>query len=217
MGNITIDNVIIDWLGHAGFMIKADGLVIYIDPYILPDTISLEDMADIILITHEHDFHCYPESIRRVRKSDTTTLIPENMSLQFRGDARRIVEGDSLTGELSIKGVGIEVVPAYSRESSLHPRGEGLGYIVEVGGMRIYHAGDTDLIPEMSNVSADVALLPIGGTSTMDEEQASEAAVVLSPKVVIPMHYGTGDTAAEPEKFRELVKEKAPGIDVVIL
>lgn len=217
MGNITIDNVLIEWLGHAGFMIKAEGLVIHIDPYAVPDNLPFDDMADIILITHEHDRHCHPDSIRKVRKSDATTLIPENLSLQFRGDARRILEGDSLTGELAIKGVGIEVVPAYNIGSSTHLRGEGVGYIVKVGNLRIYHAGDTDLIPELGDVSADVALLPIGGVSTMDEEQAAEAAVLISPKVVIPMHYGEGDDRADPEKFRELVNEKASGIDVVIL
>ena len=217
MGNITIDNVLIEWLGHAGFMIKGDDLVIHIDPYILPDTFSPEDMADIILITHEHDRHCHPDSIRKVRKSDATALIPENLSLQFRGDARRVIEGDSLTGELAIKGVGIEVVPAYNRESSCHARGEGVGYVVDIGGLRIYHAGDTDLIPEMADVSADVALLPIGGVSTMNEEQASVAAVSISPKFVIPMHYGKDDNSADPQKFRDLVKDKSSGIDVVIL
>ncbi|TGC06754.1 MBL fold metallo-hydrolase [Methanolobus halotolerans] len=217
MGNVTIDNVLIDWLGHAGFMIKADGLVIHIDPYMLQDTVSRDDMADILLLTHEHGSHCHPDSIRRVRKSDATTLVPENMGLQFRGDARRVEEGDSLTGELAIKGVGIEVVPAYTRDSSFHPREDGVGYIIEVGGLRIYHSGDTDFIPEMSDFSADVALLPIGGTSTMDEVQAAEATAIISPKIVIPMHYSAEDTLADPEKFRELVKQKAPGTDVVIL
>ncbi|WP_406655695.1 MBL fold metallo-hydrolase [Methanolobus sp. ZRKC2] len=217
MGNITIDNVFIEWLGYAGFMIKADDLVIHIDPYILPDPLPLEDMADIILITHEHEHHCHPDSIRKVRKSNATTLIPENLSLQFRGDARRVIEGDSLTGELTIKDVGVEVVPAYSKESPCHARGEGVGYVVDVGDLRIYHAGDTDLIPEMNGLYADVALLPIGGTFTMNEEQATEATMMLSPKVVIPMHYGADDSLADPKKFRELVNEKAPAVDVVIL
>ncbi|MBN2110923.1 MAG: MBL fold metallo-hydrolase [Methanosarcinaceae archaeon] len=217
MGNIIINDVLIEWLGYAGFMIKADDLVIHIDPYILPDPLSEDDMADIILITHEHDRYCHPDSIRKVRRPDATTLIPENLSLQFRGDARRIMEGDSLTGELAIKGVGIEVFPAYTEGSSSHPRGEGVGYVVEVGGLRIYHAGGTGLIPEMGGISADIALLPIGGTSTMDEGQAAEAAVMISPEVVIPMHYDEDDNRSDPEKFRELVKEKAPEIDVVIL
>jgi len=217
VGSITIDNVLIEWLGYAGFMIKAEELVVHIDPYLLPEDLSLEDMADILLITHEHEGHCNPDSIRKVRKPRATTLIPENMSLQFRGDARRVEEGDSLTGDLNIKGVGIEVVPAYNVGSDYHSRADGVGYVVEIGGLKIYHAGDTGLIPEMNVISCDIALLPIGGTSTMDEEQAAEMVSILSPKIVIPMHYGADGISADPEKFSAMVKKRSPGTDVVIL
>ena len=205
-------------MGYAGFMIKGSDRVIHIDPFMLPESLPDEDMADIILITHEHPEHCYPDSIRRVRKSDATTLIPENTSLQFRGDARRIMQGDVLTGDLSIKGIGIHVVPAYNKGSSHHLEGDGVGYIIEVDGTRIYHSGDTDFIPGpcLSDGSVDVALLPIGGVSVMDEECASEAAVLLSPAAVIPMHYGNGKSG-DPLKFRELVNKKDPSIEVIIL
>jgi len=99
-----------------------------------------------------------------------------------------------------------------------HPRGFGVGYIVELGGIRIYHAGDCDFFPEMKNIKADVALLPIGGTYTMDEEEAANAAASISPKVVIPMHFRRSEmTAGGPEKFKALVHSKNPNINVVIL
>lgn len=217
MGSVIIGSVTIDWLGHAGFMIKGDDRVIYIDPYLPAYDVPLDDMGDILLITQEHDEHCHPESIRKVRKGDATTLVPESVSLDFRGDARRVAAGDSLTGELAIKGVGIEVVPAYEGEILPEPGNGGVGYILEIGGLRIYHAGDTAVIPEMRDFSVDVALLPIGGRSPMKEEQAAEAAVILSPRVAIPMHYDPGQQDADPDKFSRMVRSGAPNIDVIIL
>lgn len=218
MNNVKIGSVNIEWLGHSGFLLEGDGKKIYIDPYDLSEEPAFEDKADILLITHEHFDHCSPEDIRKVRRADSTTLIPENLSLQFKGDARRITEGDLLADGLEIKGTRIEVVPAYNLDKPYHPRGLGVGYIVELGGIRIYHAGDCDFFPEMKNIRTDVALLPIGGTYTMDEEEAASAAAAISPKYVIPMHYGKPDvTDGDPEKFKALVHGKNPDINVIIL
>lgn len=218
MSSTTIKNVTIERFGHASFKIEGEGMIIYIDPYVLPDKVDYEDQADIILITHEHHNHCSPEAIRAVRKSESTTLVPESCTLEFRGDARRISEGDMLIGDLAIKGIGIEVVPAYNINKSYHPQGTGVGYIIEIDGLRIYHAGDTDLIPQMKDISVDVALLPIGGTYTMDEAEAAEAALAIAPDVVIPMHYNYSDaTPADAGMFKQLVQDKNPDIEVVIL
>lgn len=218
MNSVKIGRVNIRWLGHAGFLLEGDGKKIYIDPYDLGEEPAFEDKADILLITHEHSDHCSPDDIRKVRRSDSTTLIPENLSLQFKGDARRIGEGDVLADGLEIKGIRIEVVPAYNIDKPYHPHGFGVGYIVELGGIRIYHAGDCDFFPEMKDIRADVALLPIGGTYTMDEEEAANVAAAISPKDVIPMHYGKpGITDGDPEKFKTLVHGKNPDINVIIL
>ena len=218
MNSVQIEGVKIQWLGNSGFLLEGDGKKIYIDPYQVSHEPDFDDRADILLITHEHFDHCSPEDIRKVRRSDSTTLIPESCSIEFRGDARRVSEGDILADGLEIKGTRIEVVPAYNLNKPYHPRGSGVGYIVELGGLRIYHAGDCDLFPEMKMIRADVALLPIGGTYTMDEEEAASAAAAISPKVVIPMHYGSpGEIDGNPERFKTLVHSKNPDINVIIL
>jgi L-ascorbate metabolism protein UlaG (beta-lactamase superfamily) len=218
MNSVQIDGVKLQWLGNSGFLLEGDGKKIYIDPYQVSQEPDFDDRADILLITHEHFDHCSPEDIRKVRRSDSTTLIPESCSIEFRGDARRVSEGDILADGLEIKGTRIEVVPAYNLNKPYHPRGSGVGYIVELGGLRIYHAGDCDFFPEMKTIRADVALLPIGGTYTMDEEEAASAAAAISPKVVIPMHYGSpGEIDGNPERFKALVHSKNPDINVIIL
>ena len=216
MNDVNIEGVRIQSLGHSGFLFEGDGKKIYIDPYRIGNEPAFEDKADILLITHEHHDHCSPADIRKVRRSDTTTLIPESCSLEFKGDARRIAEGDILADGLEIKGTRIEVVPAYNLNKPFHPRGPGVGYIVELGGLRIYHAGDTDFIPEMKIIEADVALLPIGGTYTMDEEEAARAVTAMSPRFVIPMHYGSEGINGDPERFKALVHSKNPDINVII-
>jgi L-ascorbate metabolism protein UlaG (beta-lactamase superfamily) len=217
MNEVNIEGVRIQWLGHSGFLLEGDGKKIYVDPYLIGREPAFEDKADILLITHEHFDHCSPKDIRKVRRSDTTTLIPENCPLEFKGDARRVEEGDILADGLEIKGIRIEVVPAYNLDKPYHPRALGVGYIVELGGLRIYHAGDSDFIPEMATLKADVALLPIGGTYTMDEEEAASAAAVISPGFVIPMHYGSAGIEGNPENFKALVHSKNPKIKVILL
>jgi L-ascorbate metabolism protein UlaG (beta-lactamase superfamily) len=217
MKHLRTGSVTIEWLGHSGFILRDEATVVYIDPYIIPPYIGYEDQADVLLITHEHPDHCSPEAITRVRKSTATTLVPESCSLNFRGDARRVREGDVLHGELAIKGLNIDVVPAYNISKPNHPRGMGVGYVVEIGGKRVYHSGDTDLIREMEEIKADIALLPIAGYG-MDEESAAEAVAVINPEITIPMHYGSlPGMDADPLRFASLVREKAPDVRVEVL
>ncbi|MEZ5335541.1 MAG: MBL fold metallo-hydrolase [Methanolobus sp.] len=216
MGNTTIDGVFIKWLGNSGFMIKGEGMVVYIDPVNIKDSVPEDEMADLLLITHEHFGHCDPDSIRKVRKSDCTTLIPEKMSLQFRGDARRIMEGDSLSGELSIKGVDIEVVSTYDSCENATSLGKGVGYFMNFEGLGIYHAGHTCIAAEIDSDSIDLAFLPLGADGVMDEERAAVAAELLRPKYLIPMSY-TPESDLDIEKLTSLVKDKSPSTEIVIL
>jgi L-ascorbate metabolism protein UlaG (beta-lactamase superfamily) len=189
----------IHWLGQSAFLITGRRIV-YIDPYQIQ---FAGEVGDMILITHDHPDHCSPEDVKWLRKGETVIVVPPACASQFKGDVRTVKPGDSLT----IKGVTIEVVPAYNVNKPFHPKeAGGVGYIVTtVEGIRIYHAGDTDWIPEMAQVKADVALLPIGGTCTMDAAEAAQAANQIQPKLAIPMHWGTEAGARQKaDKFREL-------------
>lgn len=188
----------IHWLGHAGFKITGKR-VIYIDPYEL----RFPEVGDMILITHDHYDHCSPDDVKWLRKGSTVIVAPETCADKFKGDIRVVKPGDTLT----VKGITIEAVPAYNLDKQFHPReADGVGYIVTTAeGFRVYHAGDTDLIPEMDAVEADVALLPVGGTYTMDAAEAAQAANRIKPKVAIPMHWGSiVGSRKDAEKFRDL-------------
>ena len=173
--------------------------VIYIDPYQL----EFPEVGDIILVTHDHGDHCSPDDVKWLRKGATVIVAPEACVSKFKGDVRAVTPGDTLT----IRGVTVEVVPAYNVDKEFHPKeAGGVGYIVTtVEGLRIYHAGDTDLIPEMEQVQADVALLSVGGTYTMDAVEAAEAANLIKPRLAIPMHWGSlVGSREDAEKFRDL-------------
>jgi L-ascorbate metabolism protein UlaG (beta-lactamase superfamily) len=196
----------IHWLGHASFRLEGDGLVIYIDPWQLKDGPA----ADIILITHDHGDHCSPEDVAKVRADDTAIVAVAAAAEKLSGDIDVVKPGD----EVTVKGVQISAVPAYNLNKfrspgvPFHPRESGfVGYVFTLGGQRIYFAGDTDHIPEMSGIKSDIALLPVSGTYVMTADEAAEAAGTLEPKVAIPMHVGRGiGTMDATTQF----KQKAP-------
>ncbi len=189
-----VGDVEITWLKHAGFRIKGTEDVVYIDPYQV-EKANLEK-ADVILITHDHFDHLDMKSIKNLSKADTVLVFPRGCYVEGYKTCE-ILEGERVV----IKGVEIEAVPAYNIKKPFHKE-NCVGYIVEIDGVKVYHAGDTDRIPEMKNVKVDVALLPIGGTYTMDVEEAKKAAGDIKAKFYIPMHYGTiPQTDANPEDF----------------
>ena len=184
--------------------------VLYFDPFRITD--ARKD-ADIIFITHPHFDHFSPADIARVCKPETVFIAPESMAAELK--AAGITEPVLMKpGESKmISGIAVETVPAYNISKQFHPKQNGwLGYIVTVGGKRIYAAGDTDATKEAAAVQCDIALIPIGGTYTMNPAEAAELVNRMRPQIVIPIHYGTivgnpGDGAA----FAKLV---APGITV---
>jgi L-ascorbate metabolism protein UlaG (beta-lactamase superfamily) len=196
----------LQWLGHDAFTLTGEKTV-YIDPYEVKEA----GAADIICVTHDHFDHCSPEDIKKVQRADTVIVAPEDCFKKLTGNRQAIKAGEKLT----IDGIEIEAVPAYNLNKDFHPRANGwIGYIITVGGFRIYHAGDTDHIPEMKGFKADIALLPVSGTYVMTADEAAEAALDIKPAIAIPMHYGSiVGKANDAERFRALLKGK---IEVII-
>jgi len=191
----------IHWLGHDAFKIAASK-VIYLDPYQLT---AGQQPADIILITHKHHDHSSPEDLGKVQQAGSVVIGPADSLAKITGDTRAITVGETL----KIGEVEITAVPAYNIGKAFHPKDAGwVGYLINIDGVTIYHAGDTDYIPEMKQFHPDIALLPVGGTYTMTAEEAARAAQDLRPQVAIPMHYGAiVGTPADAERFRRLLQD----------
>ncbi|CAB5151188.1 hypothetical protein D3OALGA1CA_4432 [Olavius algarvensis associated proteobacterium Delta 3] len=197
----------IKWLGHDSFRIEGSK-TIYIDPY----QIGSGAPADLVLVTHEHFDHCSPDDVSKVQVPGTKVITEKDSATKLSGDVQILTPGEHIT----VEGVTIEALPAYNVDKSFHPKEKGwLGFIVEMDGVRIYHAGDTDYIPEMSGLKTDIALLPISGTYVMTAAEAVEAALAIQPQIAIPMHYGAivGDTS-DAETFKSALEGK---IEVVVL
>jgi L-ascorbate metabolism protein UlaG (beta-lactamase superfamily) len=171
--------------------------VIVIDPFQINDC----ELADVILISHEHYDHCSPEDVKKIQKDDTIIVTEPNSAKKLSGNIEVVKPGDKVTAS----GIPVEAVAAYNTNKTFHPKGNNwLGFVVTVDGVRIYHAGDTDVIPEMDSLEADVALLPVSGTYVMTAQEAVEAAKRIKPKVAIPMHYGAiVGSADDAQQFSE--------------
>ena len=171
--------------------------------------------AGIILITHDHYDHFSPEDIQKVRRPDTVFAAPESMKskLESIGISNAVLLSPGEKTEIA--GIPVEAVPAYNTLKPFHPRSNGwLGYIITVNGKRIYAAGDTDAVKEVRAVECDIALVPVGGTFTMNHKEAAKLINEIRPGIAVPIHYGSivGDRS-DGEKFRKLVDS---GIEVVL-
>lgn len=210
---MKIGEVELKWLGHSGFFIK-NSRIIYIDPYNIKEGM---EKADIILITHSHYDHCSVADIQKIVKDGTKiVLTADSQSKITRFDVPIKIEIVEPGKELDIGDVKISAIPAYNTDKHFHPMGEGwVGYILKINNIIVYHAGDTDLIPEMQKLTGYkqqgkefIALLPIGGRFTMNVEEAAEAAKLIKPTIAIPMHYGSiVGTNEDAQEFKELCEE----------
>jgi len=174
------------WFKQAAYLWKGDGINVYIDPW----GVTTDDPADVLLITHAHDDHFSLDDIEKVRKEGTLIAAPPDVAREISGNVTAVKPGDSI----DLGGIKAQAVPAYNTAEErleMHPKANGwVGYILTLGDHTYYHAGDTDHAPELSDVRADVAFLPIGGTYTMEAVEAAGLAKAISPQIAVPMHYG---------------------------
>lgn len=174
----------IKWLGHASILIK-NQKIIYIDPWQIKKD---SPEADLILITHEHYDHCSASDVARLQKAETVIVAPADCAKKLKGQIKMIKPNE----KLELAGVSLETVPAYNLNKSFHPKTNNwVGYIITVGGVRIYHTGDSDFIPEMNKVKADIIFVPVGGTYTMDASEAAKMVNTIKPAVAVPIHFGS--------------------------
>ncbi len=199
----------VEWLGHDSFRISDGGKIVYIDPWKLKGN---PPKADVILVTHDHYDHLSKPDIEKLSTPDTVVVAPPAVAKQLSGNVRTARPTDSLTAA----GVPIETVPAYNLNKGpqpgkvFHPKESGyVGYIVTLGGKRVYHMGDTDNIPELGKIKADIALVPVSGTYVMTAEEAADAVNAFRPGLAIPMHYDDPDvcgTSADAQEFKRMAE-----------
>jgi L-ascorbate metabolism protein UlaG (beta-lactamase superfamily) len=174
------------WFRQSAMRFAGEGLTVYIDPW----GTSAEREADVIFITHAHADHFQPQEIERLSKDGTSIVAPSDVAKELSGDVTPVAPGDSI----EVSGIKVQAVSAYNVHPDrleYHPKANRwVGYILELRGTTYYHAGDTDHAPELDDVSADVAFLPIGGTYTMEPSEAAGLAKSISPQIAVPMHYG---------------------------
>ena len=203
------------FLGHASFQIKAGKRVVYFDLRKYGGVVETSEKADLILITHNHADHCSSEKIQKLRRNDTIVIAPKGCVSKIGSKVKTLQAGE----EVEVNAVRVKAVEAYNYKrfkspgKPWHPKGYGVGYLLKIEGKTIYHAGDTDFIPEMKQLrNVDIALLPTGDKYTMDNAEAAEATLAIKPKTAIPMH--TWDT--DPQEFKKRVEAKSR-IKVIVL
>lgn len=197
----------VEVLCHNSIKITED-VIIYIDPYKINK--EYQD-ADYIFFTHSHYDHFSPEDIEKVKKESTIFIVTEDIKEQ----AEKLFGKEKVFAVVPNKnyhvhGIDFKTTYAYNIHKAFHPKGnKWVGYIIEVNHKTYYIAGDTDNIEEIQNIECDEAFIPIGGTYTMDYQEAAKLANTIKAKVVIPTHYGciVGDKE-DAKKFKELVKNK---------
>jgi L-ascorbate metabolism protein UlaG (beta-lactamase superfamily) len=189
----------ISWLGHDGILYQ-NKKTIYFDPF----QIEGGPAADIILISHDHFDHCSPDDVKKIQTKDTVIVTEADSAKKLSGKIEVLKPGQTKT----IQGITIEAVPSYNTNKDFHVKAKGwLGFVVTLEGVRVYHPGDTDLIPEMKDIKADIAFLPVSGTYVMGAQEAVEAAKILKPKIAIPIHYGAiVGTEEDAKTFAALLK-----------
>ncbi len=215
------------WYRQSAYRWKGDGKIVYIDPWGLTGDLP---PADLVLITHYHFDHFSKDGayddpaksfqpkgdgdLAKISGPKTVYVATRDVAGELSGNVKPVAPGD----RLEVAGIKVEAVPAYNTAESrleAHPkRNNWVGYVLQLGGRTYYHAGDTDHLPELEKLRADVAFVPIGGSFTMDAKEAAGLVKKISPKVAVPMHYGfVVGTKSDADRF----KQAARPVEVTIL
>lgn len=185
----------ITFIGHGSLMIEIGTVVIHVDPYSILADYAVFPKADVLLITHDHPDHLDMKAIGLIKKNGMTIVCPEKCLAKLSGAVVL-----SAGGQKQIKGITLTAVPAYNiinkrpTGEPFHPKGEGIGYVLSVGGKNVYVAGDTENTAEMKALkNIDIAFLPMNLPFTMTPAMVADAAKAFRPKILYPYHYGQTD------------------------
>lgn len=201
-------NLVITFVGHGSLMFEFAGQIVHVDPVMAEADYSRMPKADIILVTHHHSDHFDPIAIRHLLKASTVisftrTCLDNTEDFQH---AKVLANGQRET----FAGLVVEAVPAYNvlhrrpNGEVFHPKGDGNGYLIDFSGRKVYIAGDTEDIPEMSELkNIDIAFLPMNLPYTMTPDMVARAARMFSPAILYPYHYGATDTQLLIEKLKD--------------
>lgn len=212
LGADMVDNIVknIKWFGHASLLIKLDNKNIYIDPWKIKDS---SHKADIILVTHLHFDHYSEDDIKKISTQKTILYSSVDVISKASVKNKKVIKPFE---KLKIDNIEIEGFPAYNTNKDFHPKKNNwLGFIINYGNTKIYIAGDSDVIEEAKKLSVDIAILPIGGTYTMNEKEAAELVNTIKPKVVIPIHWG--DIVGSTQNLENFKNSVSSSIKVVVL
>lgn len=185
-------DVVIRPINHATFVLQWEGKTIYNDPVGASSVFQGVPRADLVLVSHSHGDHFNSSTIEAIRKTNAMIVVPQAVynSLSAAGKSVAMVLTNGARAQ--VLGLTIEAVPAYNAN---HSKGTGNGYVLTIGGRRIYASGDTEDVPEMRRLeSIDVAFLCMNVPFTMSVERAASAVREFRPKVVYPYHYRNQDS-----------------------
>jgi len=200
----------IRWYGHDTFTLEKE-ITICIDPYKLSKTIQ----ADLVLISHNHFDHLSLEDLKKISSKNTIIIAANECMSQISNISSKEKIGIAPGEEKTINNIKVKAIPAYNidkinpdTKKPFHPKEDKkIGFIITMQGTSIYHTGDSDLIPEMTDLKPDVLLIPVSGTYVMTAKEAANAVEKIKPKIAIPMHYGTiVGSENDAKEFKDMVK-----------
>jgi L-ascorbate metabolism protein UlaG (beta-lactamase superfamily) len=206
---------------HATFVMQWNSHSIYVDPVGGAESYKAFPRPDLIFITDIHGDHFDVSTITKLLTAETEIVAPEAVAERLPNSLRDRAVVLANGEKADVGGIGIEAIPMYNTTPErlrFHAKGRGNGYVLNVGGKRIYASGDTEDIPEMRRLqNIDAAFVCMNLPYTMDVEQAASAVREFRPKIVYPFHYrGAEGKKSNVERFKRLVEEEG-GIEVRLL
>ena len=212
-GNITIQPVY-----HASLVLEFNNVVIYVDPIHGADTYKSMKKPVLVLITHIHGDHFDMKTLRGLDLSHATLVVPQSVADKMPPEWKNKIVVLHNGGSTVLHGIPITAIAMYNMPGDsivYHPKGDGNGYVLNLGGKRFYISGDTEATPEMRSLKdIDVAFVCMNLPYTMDVEEAASGVLAFKPKIVYPYHYRTPKGFSDIAKFKSLVNAGDPSIDV---